>query len=571
MKEQALGISDYKKIIENKYSYIDKTLLIQELSFNAEVSVIPRPRRFGKTTNLSMLYYFFSNREEDNTHLFQEYKIWNPDCLDRLGRSCQSLMGQFPVIFMTLKGINQDNWEDAYKKIASCLAIEFEKHRFLLEAISSDGKPLLSDTEKAKFLSILKETSSSGHNELSLQLLILWLHRYYDKRVIFLLDEYDAPIHAAYLHGYYDKMVVFMRSFLGDGLKDNPLLEKAVITGVLRVARESVFSGFNNATTYTILDGAFGDKFGFLEEEVESLLEEAGLSSKMPQVREWYNGYDIGGLSIYNPWSILQYLGNKTHILQPYWVNVSSNEIIKRLLWTGSRSLKRDMERLLLGQSISKEIKEGIVFADLKSQEDVVWSLFFFSGYLTLAGKAEPSEPKELKIPNREVLELYKEIAKNWLKEYLDNTEDLSDMLQSLVTGNIPVFAKIFQMLVVNVMSFHDVPKDISESVYHAFVLGLLVALEKTHEVKSNRESGFGRYDVCIIPKNVHELGIVIEFKKVDLEEKEDLETAVDLALEQIREKQYVAELHSRGVARVCTLGIAFQGKKILVKKGTEI
>ncbi len=565
MREQALGISDYKKIIEDKYAYVDKTLFIQDVSFGAEVSLIPRPRRFGKTTNLSMLYYFFSNREGDNTHLFQDYKIWEPGCLDRLNRPFRSLMGQFPVIFMTLKAINQNDWESAFKKIQSCLAVEFEKHRFLLEAISpKDGKPVLSNEEKEKFKTILQETSSQAHSESSLQFLITWLNRYYNKRVIVLIDEYDAPIHAAYLNGYFEEMVSFMRNFFGEGLKDNTLLEQAVITGILRVAKENIFSGFNNVTTYTILKKKFCDKFGFLENEVEELLSKKGLSSQMPLVRKWYNGYRIGGSSLYNPWSIIQYIGDEEHILQPYWVNVSSNELIRRLVWKGTDSFKQDMEKLLLGQSIIKKIKEGIIFSDLKSQEDAVWSLFLFSGYLTLANRADPNGPKELKIPNREVLELFKEIAENWLTEYLPG-DNLTKLLGSLVTGEVSIFAELFQKLIINAMSSHDLPEDEAERVYHAFTLGLLVALEKTHEVKSNRESGFGRYDVCLIPKNSENLGVVIEFKKV--RGKETLEQAADLALQQIEEKKYVAELHSRKIAKVLTLGIAFQGKKTLVKE----
>ncbi|MBS0626777.1 MAG: AAA family ATPase, partial [Verrucomicrobia bacterium] len=398
-----------------------------------------------------------------------------------------------------------------------------------------------------------------------LKSLITWLYDYYRKRVIVLVDEYDAPIHTAYLHGYFDEMVGFMRTFFGEGLKDNTSLEKAVLTGILRVAKENIFSGFNNVTTYTILDETFGDKFGFLETEVSDLLKEYDLSSQMPLVQKWYNGYRIGQSSLYNPWSITQYIGNKEHTFQPYWVNVSSNDLIKRLIWSGTKSLKKDMEKLLLGQTIVKDIQDGIIFSDLKSQEDVVWSLFFFSGYLTLASKADPMKPKELKIPNQEILELFKKMAENWLKEYSDNTENLSDMLESLVTGEIDVFENLFQNLVINAMSSHDFPQKEAECVYHAFTLGLLVALEKTHEVKSNKESGFGRYDVCLVPKNPENLGVVIEFKKV--RGKETLQKTADLALEQIAEKKYVSELHSRGITRVLTLGIAFQGKKILVKE----
>ncbi|MBS0627413.1 MAG: AAA family ATPase, partial [Verrucomicrobia bacterium] len=552
MKDPVLGISDYKKIIEEKYAYVDKTLFIQEIYFSAEVSLIPRPRRFGKTTNLSMLYYFFSNREEDNTHLFQNYKIWDLDCLDRLGRPCRNLMGQFPVIFLTLKEVNSDNFSDSYEEIKLIIIDEFEKHRFLLNAVFKEsmfggpqkGDLILSDTEKKQFESILNGSANKTLFKKSFKYLIEWLYRYYGKRVIVLIDEYDAPIHAAYLHGYFDEMIDFMRNFFGASLKDNAKLEKAIITGILRISKENIFSGFNNVTTYSLLNKTFGDKFGFLEKEVEELLKGKDLFLKISQVREWYNGYSIGGFSLYNPWSITQYMGNKEHTLQPYWVNVSSNELIKRLLWTGSKSLKKDMENLLLGQSILKEIPEGIIFSDLKSQEDVVWSLFFFSGYLTLASEADPNRPKELIIPNREILELFKRIVQNWLKEYSSSTEDLSDMLQSLVTGEVDVFAELFQKLIINAMSSHDLPEEDAERVYHAFTLGLLVALEKTHEVKSNRESGFGRYDVCLIPKNPKDLGVVIEFKKV--RGKETLNQAAELALDQIAEKKYVSELNSR-------------------------
>lgn len=577
MKELALGTSDYKEIIEKNCSYVDKTLFIYELiRSGAKVALVPRPRRFGKTTNLSMLYYFFSNNTGNNTHLFQDYQIWDPKYTDFQDVSVREQIGQFPVIFMTLKEVNSDNWKDAYDEVKAIIIDEFEKFRFLLTAIfpysipngPQKGTSLLSDTEKKRFESILDSSANKAIFKKSLQYLISWLYRYYQKKAIVLIDEYDAPIHTAYLNGYFDKMVDFMRGFFGAGLKDNALLEKAIITGILRVARENIFSGFNNVTTYTILEESFGDKFGFLEDEVEELLAKKDLSSQMPIVREWYNGYRIGGFSLYNPWSITQYLANKKHLLQPYWVNVSTNELIKRLLWKGTKSLKKDMERLLLRQVILKDIQEGIIFADLNSQEDVVWSLFFFSGYLTLASEGDPNEPKELRIPNKEILELFKRIAEDWLKEYSDNTENLSDMLQSLVMGNVPMFAKLFQTLIINVMSFHDTAQDSSENVYHAFVLGLLVALEKTHEVKSNRESGYGRYDVCIIPKDQTQLGIVIEFKKVDPDDNLNLEQAVDIALKQIVEKKYVAELQARGIAKVLTLGIAFEGKKILVKEG---
>ncbi len=566
MKQLPLGTSDYREIVSEGYSYVDKTLLIQEiLESGAKVSLIPRPRRFGKTTNLSMLYYFFTNAEGDNTHLFKNYQIWNPNNLDKSGQSSSNQMGQFPVIFFTLKGITHSTWEDSYDKFKIIIANEYTKCQFLLEATTLEQKPLLSENEKKQFQSILHREGSKGLFETSLQSLILWLHRYYNKRVIVLIDEYDAPIHAAYLHGYYEKMVEFMRGFLGDGLKDNSLLEKGILTGILRVSKESIFSGFNNPTCYTLLEKKFEDKFGLLEEDVIALLEEHDISYQIDNIRKWYNGYLIGDCSLYNPWSIMQCIENKGE-LKPYWVNTSENELIKKLLWNGTDSLKQDVERLLLGESITKTIQEGLVFSDLKYQEHAVWGLFFFSGYLTLSKGSNVQKPEfSLKIPNQEVYELYKSIMQNWLREYLPGS-NLSTLLQSLITGDVEVFSELFQTLIINAMSSHDLPKNTSENIYHAFVLGLLVALEKTHEVKSNRESGLGRYDVCLIPKQPTDLGIVLEFKKV--KKGSTLEESVEEALLQIETKKYVTEFKSRGINQVLTLGIAFQGKQILVKEG---
>ncbi len=572
MKKLPLGVSDFKKIIQGDYSYIDKTLFIEEIvRSGAEVALIPRPRRFGKTTNLSMLYYFFSNKEKDSEALFQGLKITKSTWKDDKGKKgVQDYRGQFPTIFFTLKEVHHSSWEDAYEKMKICIATEFEKHQFLLEATSintetGESKPILSNPERTNFLDILHKTASKGTLEKSLFYLILWLQRYYKEKVIVLIDEYDAPIHAGYLHGYYDKIVEFMRGFFGDGLKDNSLLQQAVLTGILRVSKESIFSGFNNGTCYTILEDYFVDKFGLLEGEVESLFREQQVSFKIEEIRKWYNGYLIGNVSIYNPWSIIQCIKSSGK-LQPYWVNTSSNELIKKLLWKGEDSFKEDMEKLLQGKSITKSIEEGIIFSDLERREDTVWSLFFFSGYLTLTKDSDPAGPmRSVTIPNQEVLTLYKGFMQNWLTNNLPGS-NLSKMLTGLTTGDVELFAELFQKLIVNAMSSQDLDSNSSEKVYHAFVLGLLVALEKTHEVKSNRESGYGRYDVCLIPKNSKELGIVIEFKKT--KKGISLKDTAKEALKQIEEKNYVAELHSRGVAKVLTLGIVFQGKKVLVQEG---
>lgn len=552
MKRLPLGISDYKKIIEDEYSYIDKTLFIEELfTIGTEVVLIPRPRRFGKTINLSMLRYFFEKTEKNHAYLFENFAIWQTEH--------KKLQGKFPVIFLSLKGIKKGNWEEAYKGLQTLIAEEYKKHRYLLKSLHED--------EQKDFLSIIHQNKNEQNLfENSLRLLTQWLEKYHGARVVVLIDEYDTPIHDAYLFNYYDKMVSFMRNYLTEGLKDNSSLEKAVLTGILRISKESIFSGLNNPGCYTILDEEFSDKFGLLEEEVILLFQEHDLSFELSEVRKWYNGYKIGKHSLYNPWSILQCI-QKKGTLKPYWVNTSDNALIKSLLIGGNDSLKQDLEKIISGGCITKSIQEGIIFSDLESQEEAIWGLFFFSGYLTLA--AEPKYENlglqcELKIPNQEIQDLYKSIIKYWFTKNLSSSNQQL-LLKSLVTGNIEVFSEVFSLLVTNSMSSHDIPQNEPERVYHAFVLALLVALKKTHEIKSNRESGFGRYDVSLIPKDLSLPGVVLEFKKVS--KGGSLEKTAEEALEQIIEKNYASELKNRGIKKILLLGIAFQGKKVYLKQ----
>ncbi|MES2200462.1 MAG: AAA family ATPase, partial [Chlamydiota bacterium] len=525
MKRLALGVSDYKEIVEFGYSYIDKTLLVEEiLESGTKVFLIARPRRFGKTLNLSMLRYFFEKTEKDHSFLFQNFKIWK--------RKYREEQGRYPVISLSFKEIKNSTWESAYKDLKLLISTEFTRHRFLLE-VEKENKPLLQEEEKELFYSILTRQGDETIFKSSLKLLTLWLERYYQKKSIVLLDEYDTPIQSSYLYAYYDSMIEFMRGWLAGGLKDNSCLEKAVLTGILRVSKESVFSGLNNLGCYTLLDEEFGDKFGFVEEEVISLLQEHSTSCKIEDIRKWYNGYAIGSHAIYNPWSIIQCIQKKGE-LRPYWVNTSDNELIKKLIIQGDSSLKMEVEKLLLSEVITKPVDEGTVFKSLDNQMDAIFGLFLFSGYLTLAGKpVYKSGALEcpLKIPNQEIADLYKVILKEWMVKTLPSN-NLALLLQSLTTGDIPVFTEMLQTLILNTMSYYDVPKDEPERVYHAFVLGLLVSLEETYEVKSNRESGFGRYDVCLIPKDPLGLGIILECKKV--KEAESLSLAAEDALKQI-------------------------------------
>lgn len=542
-----IGISDFKEIIEENYAYVDKSLLIQEIVENgAKIALIPRMRRFGKTLNLSMLYYFFNKDDQDRSYLFKGLKIWQSESL-------RTLQGQFPVIFLTLKDIKFPTWTETYTALVGLIADEFKRHLYLQEG------DILIEEEKIIYKTILRGEANSSVMTKSLSYLTEWLYRYHNKRVIFLVDEYDTPAHAAYVGGFYETLIPFLRNWLSSGLKDNKFLEKGVLTGILRIAKETIFSGLNNIITFTVLSDNFRDKFGFLEEEVRALLQEHRLEHKLDEMRQWYNGYRIGkSEGIYNPWSTLNCIAHEGEVA-PYWVNTSENALMRQLVTQGPYECKADLEVLLKGGSLEKKIEEGIVFSQLEDHPWAIWSLLLFSGYLTIDSTPHYGTLTKLRIPNREVEELYKSIITDWFKASLAEAH-YRLLLTSLVTGDIDTFSKIFQKFVVSSFSVFDTANEEAEKVYHAFVLGMLIGLKDTYEVKSNRESGYGRYDVMLIPKNPQDLGVIIEFKKV---EKDSFDEALAAALKQIEDKNYAQELRDRGIARLLYLAIAFQGKKV--------
>ncbi len=548
-----IGLSDFKKLIDGGYVYVDKTLLIQELfSKGTEVALIPRLRRFGKTLNLSMLRYFFEKTDQDTSYLFRPLKIWQD-------KKCQALQGKFPVIFISLKDVKHASWEQTFASLKGVISEAFRLHPYLLEDSILDG------FEKQQYQAIAYEQGDQTLYEQSLKLLTKWLYRYHKNRVILLIDEYDAPAHAAYIGGYYKELIDFLRNWLSGGLKDNSSLEKGVFTGILRIAKESIFSGLNNVTTFTILNEDFQDKFGLTEPEVKKLLEEYNLLDKWDSIRQWYNGYRIGSCEgIYNPWSVLNCISKKG-ALAPYWVNTIDNALMKQLITQGTDYFKADIEELMRGGTIEKTIEEGIVFADLQSNPDVVWSLLLFSGYLSITTTPVYGRTCQLRIPNIEVRELYHSIILRWFKETIQEP-NYQILLQSLITGDVATFSQIFQEFLLSSFSFFDVAAEEPEKIYHAFVLGVLIGLKDRYEVKSNRESGYGRYDVMLIPKKPQELGVVMEFKKIGRFEESDLESAVLSALKQIEERKYDLELKNRGVSRILHLGLAFKGKTVMIR-----
>lgn len=546
-----IGISDFKKLIEENYYYVDKTLFIKEfIEAAGETILIPRPRRFGKTINISMLRYFFENSKESNAHLFVNTEIWKKE-------EYQKYQGKYPVIFLTFKEVKSDSWQDAYEKIVILISREFERH---FEVI----KNVLSQTELKQYDEIQNKSANLAMYEESLFFLSSLLYRQYKSKVIILIDEYDSPIHSGYNNNFYDKVISFMCNFLSAAFKDNSNLARGVLTGILRTAREGIFSGLNNLVVSSILDNKFQDKFGFTQKEVETILEDQNILDKKEDIQSWYNGYTFGNTIIYNPWSIIAYSDLRT--LKPYWSNTSDNKIIRKLIALSDESIKEKLELLFKHEKITERVDEGIIFPEMEKNDLAVWSLFLFSGYLTSV-KTEIIEGLTyctLSIPNKEIYILLKTLVSD-IFNYVLSPNKANKLLKAIITGNRTEFSRYLQEFIFNSTSYYDFDADDPEKSYHLFVLGILVMLSDTHIVKSNRESGYGRYDIMIIPRNNKNLGIVIEFKKVLTDEKETLEIAAQKALAQIKRENYAQELRSFNVEKITALGIAFERRKILV------
>lgn len=564
MKKLPVGISDFKKIIEDDYCYVDKTLFIKEvLDKGDSIILIPRPRRFGKTLNLSMLKYFYDccpanghpGTDADN-------KLFDSLAIRNAGKQYLDKMGKHPVIFFTFRTIKEFDWDTAYRKITKLIQDEFLKHDYLLNS------PKLKPQDRDYFKKIVDLEGNREDYENSLEKLLVFLNRHYEARVVILVDEYDAPVHAGFSHGYYDETINFMRNFLCGGLKDtDQYLEKSILTGIMRIAKESIFSGFNNPGVYTLLSEEFDEKFGFTEEEVGTLLKDFKLLDRYDRVREWYNGYRFGEKVIYNPWSIINFLGSKANELKPYWINTSDNAIVESLLSREGKGLKEELEQLIRGETIEKAIEDNIVLKDIFTDEDLLWSFLLMGGYLKQTGKRRDASAGKmvysLSIPNLEVKTTYTRIIGRYFSNKIENRK-LEIMLKALLDGEIDVFEEIFADYVVKSMSFFDTAEE-PEKVYHAFVMGLLLWITPQYQVKSNRESGYGRYDIMIIPEDKDTLGFIIEFKKV--RRNETLESATASALKQIETQKYETELVQRGIKNYKKLAIVFKGKDVTIKE----
>ncbi len=567
MKKLPVGISDFKKIIEDNYLYVDKTLFIKEIMDKGDtILLIPRPRRFGKTLNLSMVKYFYDCRpaESEGTGPPHSYKkLFDSLAIGKAGKKYLDKMGKHPVIFLSFKTVKELDWESCLDKIKQLIQREYARHYYLL-----DCRELL-PPEKEYFKKIVELDGSKNDYGNSLENLLIFLNRYYGERAVILIDEYDAPVHAGFNHDYYDEIINFIRNFLCGGLKDtDQYLEKSIITGIMRVARESIFSGLNNPGVYTLLAEEFDDKFGFTETEVEALLKDFQLFHRYDQVQEWYNGYRFGKRVIYNPWSIVSFLGSEEKELKPYWINTSDNAIVESLLSREGKELKEELEQLIRGETMEKAIEENIVLKDIETDEDLLWSFLLMGGYLKQTGKRRDTATLKmyytLAIPNLEVRTAYTRIIGRYFSTKIENRK-LEMMLKALLEGDIDVFDEIFSDYVIKAMSFFDMGAE-PEKVYHAFVMGLFLWLSPGYEVKSNRESGYGRYDIMIIPGEPAKLGFIVEFKKV--RRNETVKSAVESALKQIEDRKYETELVQRGIKNYKKLAVVFKGKDVTIREG---
>ncbi|UCH94912.1 MAG: AAA family ATPase [Candidatus Aminicenantes bacterium] len=580
-KKLPIGKSDFKKIIEDNYCYVDKTLFIKEVIDKGDIILlIPRPRRFGKTLNLSMIKYFYDccpetrgpakGANDDNAARgtgipANSYrKLFDSLAISKAGQKYLDKMGKYPVIFLSFRDIKEMEWETCMDKIKQLIQDEYSKHYYLLKS-----KELI-PPEKDYFQRIIQRKASKADYEKSLEKLLIFLCQHYGERVVILIDEYDAPVHEGFNRDYYEEIINFIRNFLCAGLKDtDQYLEKSIITGTMRIARESIFSGLNNPGVYTLLAEEFDDKFGFTEKELEALLKDYRLLEMYDQVQKWYNGYRFGKKIIYNPWSIINFLGSKGKELEPYWINTSDNKIVESLLSRGGKELKEELEQLIRGETIEKAIETNIVLKSIDTREDLLWSFLLMGGYLKQTAKRMDQTTGKmyytLAIPNMEVRTIYIGIIDRYFTGKIENKK-LEIMLKALIDGDIKLFEKMLRKVVTAVFSYHDFSGE-PEKVYHALVAGLLTWISNTHEIKSNRESGYGRYDITIIPHDLTQTGYVIEFKTVDKEDNETVDTAVASALAQIEEKKYETELIERSIENIKKLAVVFSGKEVYVKE----
>lgn len=555
-----IGIQSFEKLIKNHCFYIDKTYFIKEWWENQdEVTLITRPRRFGKTLNMDMLEHFFSIRYKDQGDLFEGLSIWKEE-------RYRELQGTYPVIALSFADVKASSFQEARKTICQIIKMVYEQYPFLLDS------DLLAESEKEDLRKISMDAENSSIS-LSLKMLSCYLSRYYGKKVLILLDEYDTPLQEAYVYGYWKELTAFTRSLFNSTFKTNPYLERAVMTGITRVSKESIFSDLNHLTVVTSTSDQYADCFGFTQQEVWNALDEYGLSEEKDNVKSWYDGFTFGTWTdIYNPWSIINYL--RTKRLSTYWANSSSNDLADKLIREGSPAIKHIMEDLLKGGSLSTKIDEQIIFDQLDQDEDAIWSLFLASGYLRVNAYTVDEDGEYsyiLSLTNKEVRIMFKRMIGKWFSR---SKQEYNGFIRAMLRGDCKEMNAYMTRVALNTFSYFDTGKKPSgtaepERFYHGFVLGLMVDLADRYVITSNRESGFGRYDVMLEPRQAQDPGIVMEFKVRDPEDEKTLEDTAAEALAQIRHQGYTTALETKGILpeRIFQYGLAFEGKAVRIKK----
>ena len=549
-KSLPIGVSDFK-LATTGYYYVDKTLMIRDfLDKKPMVSLFTRPRRFGKTLNMDMLRVFFEKTNEDTSVYFKDKQIWQ--CGDYYTKH----QGQYPVIFLTFKDVKSMTWEETFQKIRRLISLEFIRHNEL------ETSSVLTSYEKEQYQLLAGDSGDEVDCQMGLQLLSLLLHKHYGRECIIIIDEYDTPIQQGHTCNFYPEIVNFMRNFFSGGLKDNPHLAFGFLTGILRVAKESIFSGMNNLKTYSILDDGYSSYFGFTEKEVKDMLRYYGKDDKYNELSEWYDGYRFGNTEIFNPWSVINYISDNC-FPKAFWQSTGSNEIIGEIIQTATPEITKDLYKLLCGEKIAAYIDTGVIYPEVQNNPYSIYSFLLVAGYLKVANIYPQSDGNfmcDVAIPNKEITFVYE-------KEVLNRTNQNSlaiSISQAIFSKDTQKLQALLEDFMVKSISSID---GANEGFYHGMMLGLCAILGNRYKIRSNRESGLGRFDIQLMPLTKGMPGFIFEFKHTK-DEHTDLSALADSALQQIEAKKYDTELRDNGVNSIISIGIAFRGKSAVVKRG---